>query len=387
MIGTHQLPLEQRKRILRVAFLGGSYISAIGNTHRIAIEMDGRFKLVAGCFSRKTEVNEDSAEFYGVEASRTYAYLDRMLEAEQGRVDVILVLTPTDQHTEEVMSCLRAGYPVICEKALASSVSGGQAIRQVLEENASFLAVTYNYSGYPMVRELRSLVKSGQLGSIRQIQCEMPQEGFIALNADGGPRVPQDWRLRDGEISTVSLDLGTHLHSLVHFVTGAHPLRLVARCSTLGHFTEIVDTVSCLVEYSDGLHCDFWYSKVALGQRNGLKIRVYGVLGSAEWVQEAPEYLTLADNRGNRQIVDRASANLLEATSPRYNRFKAGHPAGFIEAFANYYYDVADALEGYLASAPGEAPYVFGIDEATEALVLFAAAELSARERCWVEIP
>lgn len=382
---TARLSTQQGKQF-QVAFLGGSYRSAIGRTHQIAIEMDRRFRLVAGCFSRHADTNRESAEVYGVESSRTYASLERLLEEEKERIDAILVLTPTDQHKDDVLQCLGAGVPVICEKALATSMVEAASIKEMLNDRRGFLAVTYNYSGYPMVRELKNMIERGHLGRIRQIQGEMPQETFMALDATGAPRVPQDWRLKDRAIPTVSLDLGTHLHSLVHFISGERPQRLVAQSSSLGNFPQVIDTISCLVRYSGNIDCNFWYSKAALGQRNGLKIRVYGDLGSAEWLQENPEVLASADNRGNRHVIDRASGAITQANLPRYSRFKAGHPAGFIEAFANYYQDVADALENYLNDGGLSNPYVFGIDEAAEGISLFDAVARSSREQQWIEL-
>ncbi|QLF94159.1 Gfo/Idh/MocA family oxidoreductase [Pseudomonas sp. ABC1] len=380
-------PIKHLEKTFQVAFLGGSYRSAIGRTHRIAIEMDHRFKLVAGCFSRSAERNSESADAYGIDTSRLYPSLAQMLESEKGRIDAVLILTPTDQHKDDVLACFAAGLPVICEKSLATSTADANAIRLAQEKHNGFLAVTYNYSGYPMVRELRQKIASGELGRILQIQCEMPQESFISLDAAGAPKTPQAWRLHDGKIPTVSLDLGTHLHSLVYFLTAQHPLRVVAQSSSLGNFSQVIDTVSCLIRYSADIDCTFWYSKAALGQRNGLKVRVFGEKGSAEWLQETPEMLITADNRGNRCILDRASGNIEEANEDRYTRFKAGHPAGFIEAFANYYQDVADALGDHIKQQGQPNPYVFGIDEASEGLLLFEAVQTSAQEQRWVDLP
>ena len=277
--------------------------------------------------------------------------------------------------------------PVICEKSLATSVEDALSIKNILQNNNGFLAITYNYTGYPIVRELRSMIANGRLGYIRQIQCEMPQESFIATDSQGFPRVPQKWRLRDGLIPTVSLDLGMHLHSLVYFLSGQRPLRLVAQSSSLGNFPQIIDTVSCLIKYSKDIDCSFWFSKAALGQRNGLKIRIFGDLASAEWLQESPEVLLYADSKGNKKIIDRATEGVVEANLQRYSRFKAGHPAGFIEAFANYYQDVASALYAYLEGKLYSTPNVFGISEAGEGLALFEAAAVSSRELRWVDLP
>lgn len=375
-----------QKATLQIAFLGGGKNSAIGRTHKIAAEMDGRFKLVAGCFSRHPDINAETARYYGVDQSRLYSTLEEMLTAERGRLDAVVILTPTSHHLSAVLTCLENSVPVICEKALATTAVGVKDIRSVLAARKGFLALTYNYTGYPMIRELRNLVRTGQLGRVMQIQAEMPQEGFLSLDLSGRPRPPQTWRLTDLNISTISLDLGTHLHSLVSYITGEKPERVVSQVARNGHFAEVVDTVSCMIQYSAGLHVNFWYTKAALGYRNGLKIRVFGDQASAEWVQDNPEYLSIADNKGGRRISDRACGNMNEANAERYNRFKAGHPAGFIEAFANYYWDLADALHSHSAGMAFNSASILGIAEASEAAELFEAVEVSSRERRWVDM-
>mgnify|MGYP001200958477 FL=1 len=371
---------------LQLAFLGGAYYSAVGRVHRIAIDMDQRFELAAGCFSRSPEANLASAREYGLDPATAYGSLDELLARAGEQVDAIVILTPTDQHEPQVRRCLEAGLPVICEKALATSVPQARAIADTLAHTGGFLAVTYNYTGYPMLRELKRLVAAGRFGRIEQIHVEMPQDGFVRLASDGTPLKPQEWRLHDGPVPTVSLDLGVHLHMMVRFLTDARPLEVVAASSTYGNFP-VVDNVSCIARYSDDLTCNIWYGKTALGYRNGLKLRLFGDQGGAEWLQENPEYLSVTDRHGTKSILDRASGDTQVANLPRYTRFKVGHPAGFIEAFANYYQDVADALEAHLAGAPGGNPYVFGIAEALQGMHLLQAIADSSASRAWTPVP
>lgn len=374
---------------LKIAFLGGAFESAVGRAHRTAIEMDQRFELVAGCFSRNLEANQSAALKYGINPNRAYYSLDKLLEAETDEVDVIAIMTPQDQHGQQVKSCLAAGLPVICEKALVASVGEAIAIKEQLS-NRGFLAVTYNYTGYPMLRELKHMIKQGCFGSIQQIHMEMPQEGFSRVGIAGTPVVPQEWRLRDGPIPTLSLDLGVHLHMMVRFLTGERPEEVVATSNAYGNFKQITDNVSCIARYSNNLNCNIWYSKTALGYRNGLKLRIFGENGSAEWVQENPEYLQLADNTGGKMIIDRASNEIKIANLSRYMRFKSGHPAGFIEAFANYYYDVADALEQYSHNKHNKNSfaneYVFGIEESLEGLQMLDAIAKSSINKRWEKV-
>ena len=375
---------KYRESVLKVAFVGGAYDSAVGRAHRTAISMDQRFDLVAGCFSRNSDKNEDSAKQYGVDHKRLYRDLASLLKAESDSLDAIVVLTPQDQHAAQVEECIIKGVPVICEKALARTSLEALKIENFLIEKKGLLTVTYNYTGYPMIRELRHMISTGFLGRIQQIQIEMPQEGFARVTAEGAPILPQEWRLRDGEIPTLSLDLGVHLHMMVKFLIGAKPEEVVAIASSRGNFPEIIDNIQCLARYSDEVDCGIWYSKTALGYRNGLSLRIFGSKGSAEWIQANPEYINYANNVGVRYVLDRASSGIQIANQPRYQRFKAGHPAGFLEAFANYYVDIAEALHKYNDSGNiyfGD--YVFGVKESIEGLEMLEAITRSSQSRKW----
>ena len=214
----------------------------------------------------------------------------------------------------------------------------------------------------------------------------MPHDGFARFGSDGSPLVPQAWRLRDGRVPTISLDLGVHLHMMVRFLTDETPVEVVATSNTYGNFGQVVDNVSCLARYTNNLNCNIWYSKTALGYRNGLKLRLFGEQGAAEWVQENPEYLTLTDHYGTKSVVDRASRDIKVANQGRYARFKVGHPAGFVEAFANYYCDTADALAAHLAGQSVAGEYVFGIEDALQGLRVLEAIADSSANRCWATV-
>jgi predicted dehydrogenase len=372
------------KKKLKVAFWGGGYDSAIGRTHRIALEMDQRFELVAGCFSRNLEKSRDSALKYGIDPRYAYSDIRDLINQSTEKIDGIIILTPQDQHFLHVVDCLNAGFPVISEKALVCSSIEALEIQELLEKKNGFLAVSYNYTGYPMIRELRRMIKSGWLGKIQQINIEMPQEGFARLTQDNKPIVPQSWRLFDGVIPTLSLDLGVHLHMMVRFLTDANPLEVVAVSSSRGNFQQIIDNVSCIVHYSRGIDCSIWYSKTAFGNRNGLRLRVFGDQGAAEWIQENPEYIFYSDNVGGKFSLDRTSKDVQIANQPRYQRFKAGHPAGFIEAYANYYFDVADSLSNFNKFKLSELnEFAFGIHESLEGLRMLEAIARSSTTKKW----
>lgn len=369
----------------RIGFIGGGINSAIGRSHFIASRMDDKFCLVAGAFSRNSEINRQTGEEFGVDPERVYDDYHELLLKEKDRMDVVAVLTPTDRHEEMVIECLKAGYPVICEKSLATSCKSALRIKDCLERQHGFLCVTYNYTGYPMVRVLRDKIRAGELGRITNIIVEMPQEGYTRYTLDHKEPTPQDWRMKDYEIPTISLDLGTHLHNMMAFLTGAHPKEIVARESSFGFFHQVIDDVLCMINYTDDIACQMWFSKAALGNRNGLRIRVFGTDASAEWYQAEPETLRINDKNGQIRLLDRSN-DAGEGQMVRYNRFKVGHPSGFIEAYANYYWDIYDALTEYETNGMDASHYLMNLDTSMEGLRLFEAAHESAAKHEWVTL-
>ena len=370
----HSSPLD-------LGFIGGALDSAVGYAHFSACMMDNEWDLVFGAFSENPQLNAETARAYGVANDRCYDSWREMLAAEKERLDAVAVLTPTPSHCDVVVECLQQGIPVICEKALAVNSVEVKQILKARDSASGFLAVTYNYSGYPMVRELRNLIRKGVLGRILHFQIEMQQEGFLRVDCQGNKPLPQSWRLADGQIPTIHLDLAVHLHQLIHYLTGQRPLEVVSDQESHGWF-DVVDNVTCLCRYSDGIQGQAWFSKSALGHRNGLRVRIYGSDASAEWFQACPEELLLSFSDGSRQIVDRASA-VEVAVKPRYNRFKAGHPAGFIEAFANLYVDIADCLRQYKSTGEWKSEEVFDADFAAEGLHFCEAMVESTRSKQW----
>lgn len=371
---------------IRLGFIGGGVNSAVGSSHFIAARMDSLFQIAAGCFSRNEEVNMLTAEKWRIPQNHVYSNWNELIAKEKPNIDALVILTPTPEHYDSVVAAVNAGFPVICEKAMAVSSKEAKSIEDAVNKAKGFLAVTFNYTGYPMIRELRQMIRQGQLGRITQVHIEMPQEGFARLDSNGNPMVPQNWRLTDGLIPTISLDLGVHVVHMVDFLTGEKPIELVATQTTLGRFHQVVDNTKAMVRYTNDMESTFWFSKGALGHRNGFRLRVYGEKASAEWFQMNPEVIAFNDNCGRQTLIDRANVDVHLAQQNRYNRFKSGHPAGFHEAFANLYADIAQQLEeqGNKTQTPND--YVFSARQAREGLEVLEAIALSSNERCWVKI-
>jgi predicted dehydrogenase len=367
---------------LRIGFIGGGLSSAIGYSHFVASRLDGCFDIVAGCFSRDQECNRSSGLAYGVSPSRIYNEWQDFLQYERQLVDAVVVLTPTPSHHSIVTTALRLGYRVICEKALAVSVEECADIALTVNSLDGYLAVTYNYSGYPMIREVKRLISEGELGTVQQIRIDMPQEGFIRSDL-----IPQSWRLNDSSIPMVSLDLGVHVHHLIHFVTGGlRPLEVIGEKATYGLYKGLVDNVYVFARLERDIRVQAWWGKTALGHRNGLKLDVYGSNASVQWRQTNPEVLLVSNENGRSYLQDRGSIDSRTSREQRYNRFKPGHPSGFIEAFANLYADIAESIRDKNNGKKTSNGFIYGAVESHEGMMFLDSVARSCQSRSWEEV-
>jgi predicted dehydrogenase len=368
----------------RLGFIGGALDSAVGYAHFAACRMDRRWSLEAGFFSPQKVLNQQSAEIYGVARARVHNDFHGFLNKEKKNLDAVSILSPTPLHKSMVSDCLRVGIPVICEKALAVSSRDILDLESCRSKTRGFLAVIYNYSGYPMVREMRRLIRTGKLGKVLHFQAEMPQEGYMRTDSEGRKPKVQSWRLRDGAVPTIHLDLGVHLHQLIRYLTGLKPREVVADQGKFGWF-RVVDQVVSMTRYDQGVQGAVWFSKTALGHRNGLRLRIYGSKASAEWAQMNPEELLISHGDGRREILDRG-VGLPLASKPRYNRFKAGHPSGFVEALSNLYADIHTTLKAYHKTGRQKSEEVFGTAIALDGLNWLEAMVRSTRSKKWEKV-
>lgn len=370
--------LENSNKLrIKVAMIGGGINSAIGRVHEIAMKMDCRFELVAGCFSRNPEINLQSAVQYGVSNGRVYDSLAMLLAQEAGRIDAVVVATPIQGHYEQIITVLEHGLRVISDKPLVGTLAQCIEIRRRSKVERVEVYCIFNYTGYPAVREMRQRVRSGAIGKVFKVMAEMPQDSYIRLMNQGRVSTIQNWRLHDDHIACVTLDLFVHLHSLVGFVCEGRPEEVTAFAQSIsGVSSGLIDEVDAFIRYDNAMQLNVWYGKVALGYRNGLRLRVFGTMGSLQWHQEEPETLVAADAQGNRMTIDRLTTGCEISTQDRYQRFKAGHPAGFIEAFANYYFDIAESIESGKNSS-----WLLPFEQVEEGLRVAEAIHKSAREK------
>ncbi|MBB1320171.1 Gfo/Idh/MocA family protein [Shewanella sp. SR43-8] len=374
------LQVNLNRTPLKIGFIGGSHGSAVGYAHSVACQLDGFWTLTSGCFSRDIEKSHETGKFWGIEVSSIYSDWQLYIKEQGKMLDAVVVLTPTPSHEEIVCQLLYAGIAVICEKAMAASVSQSLSIQQALKETNGFLAVTFNYSGYPMLRVLKRHVEAGDLGNVLQVRVEMPSDGFIQ---DISSMAPQAWRLVDGDIPTLLLDLAVHVHHISDFVTGCKPLSVNADFNHFSVFEGIVDDANIWLKCEQGIRASYWVSKTAIGYKNGLKISVFGDKGSGHWVQEEPELLHLFNQQSVETTYNRGNCRFADEIR---ERFKPGHPGGFIEAFANLYQDIGHALIEYKQTGSHQSPYVFGWQHAHDGLVLLDAATRSHQQQQWIDL-
>jgi predicted dehydrogenase len=364
----------------KLAFIGGGIYSIAGYPHFIASQMDKRFEVVAGAFSSDKKTNLDTASRWKV--SRLYDDWKELIKNEKMQVDAVVVLVPTPLHHEIIVELLKQNIPIICEKPLVSSEEEIANIENIYNENEHFLVITNNYSGYPMIRELQQKIKNNELGRILNIRLKMPQESF--LRPPKSVRYPQKWRLKDGFIPMISLDLGTHLHHLAYFLLQEEPLSVMATYDSQSKYN-VVDNVNMFLEYKNGMKGNMWLSKTALGNRNGLHVEVYGEKASAVWHQETPEVLEFSYSTGQKTIIDRGS-DVEMTPNTLYNRMTPGHPAGFIESFANLYNDIANSLDAFKENKLYTNNYIYSFEHAKNSIKLLHNASISNKSKEWITL-
>ena len=366
----------------KLAFIGGSINSIAGYPHFIASQMDKRFEVIAGAFSTDKDINEQTAAQWRV--SNIYDDWKELINKEKNNIDAVVILTPTPLHFEIIVELLKNNIPIICEKPLVSSLEEIQQLENIYDEKKHFLIVTNNYSGYPMVRELQYKIANKELVNIFHIRFKMPQES--SLRRPKSIKYPQKWRLKDGFIPMISLDLGAHLHHLGYFLLQEEPISVMATYDSFSKYG-VIDDVNMMLEYKSGIKGNMWLSKTALGNRNGLHIEVYGTKASALWHQENPEKLEFSYATGHKSIIDRGS-DIEMIDNPLYSRMTPGHPSGFIESFANLYNDIANELDNFHAEPQSQlkldSKYVYSFSHAKNGINLLHCASLSNESKGWI---
>lgn len=334
---------------IRLGMVGGGMGAFIGYVHRIASRIDGNYELVAGALSSNAETARQSGRNLGLAEDRIYTSYEDMAAAESAREDgiqAVSIVTPNHMHFGPAKSFLEAGIHVICDKPLTSTIEDARALAAIKPKNGAKFLLTHNYTGYPLVRQARELVKSGVLGEIRVVQVEYPQD-WLTEAADPSNK-QASWRTdpkRSGAGGAIG-DIGTHAYNLVRFVTG---LKIDAVSADLASFVkgrEVDDNVHIMLRFSGGAKGMLWASQVAVGCENGLQLRIYGDKAGLEWRQENPNQMWLTEFGKPKQLLTRGGAISSPPAASMNVRIPTGHPEGYLEAFATLYGQFAQVLRG-----------------------------------------
>lgn len=355
-------------RKMRMGMVGGGRGAFIGAVHRMAAALDGEIELVCGAFSSNPEKSKASGADFYLPPDRVYGSFVEMIDAEKRlpegeRMDFISIVTPNHVHFPPAKLALENGFAVICDKPLAFSLAEAKELQELVEQTGLLFALTHNYTGYPMVKEARDMIAKGKIGKIRKIVVEYPQ-GWLSTFLEGTGQKQADWRTdpsRSGIAGSMG-DIGTHAENLAEYISGLQITEMCADLSTFVEGRKLDDDGNVLLHFDNGakgiLHC----SQIAAGEENDLNIRIYGETGGLEWHQMEPNTLIYKTNEA-KQII-RTGVGDLSESAQAHTRIPAGHPEGYLEAFANIYRNFARALRKHLA---GEAPSEHDLDFPTVA--------------------
>ena len=335
------------ERKIRIGMVGGGKDAFIGGVHRIALRLDGYYELVAGSFSSNFDNSKETGKDLGLAEDRIYKTYQEMAEKESSRsdaIDVVAIVTPNHLHVPIAKIFAEKGIHIICDKPLALSSKEAISLKNIVESKKLIFALTHNYTGYPMVRHARSLIQKGDLGSIRVIQAEYPQDWLTTKAEDSGLK-QAEWRTdpkRSGGGGCIG-DIGTHAFNLIRFITGLEIEELSADIHTFVKGRLLDDNAQIMLRFKGGAKGALWSSQVAVGNENNLKIRIYGENGGIEWRQEDPNYLYYTEFGHPTQRITRGSGSISEEAKD-VTRIPPGHPEGYLEGFANIYNDVYKKL-------------------------------------------
>jgi len=368
------------KRRIRMGMVGGGPGAFIGPVHRLAAEMDREIELVAGAFSSDAARSIAGGAAYGIGPDRSYPSLDAMLMAERVRADgieMVVIATPNRHHLTAAHAALEAGIAVMCDKPLTATLEEARALAAVVARAGVPFGVSYTYAGYPLVREAKARIAAGALGTICKLVVEYPQ-GWLAGEAVGKQAV---WRVDPASagIGGCIADIGVHAFHLVEFVSGQKVSKLLADLGSVVPDRALDDDCQVLLRFDNGARGVLLASQISVGERNGLRLRIYGDKAGLDWRQEEPNSLWLHHADGRSELI-RAGDPGLSPDAVQASRTPGGHPEGYLEAFANLYRDFARLLRGEAA------PLLPGLADGLRGMAFIDTAVRASQENAgWVD--
>ncbi len=371
---------------IRLGMVGGGNDAFIGGVHRIASRIDDRFELVAGALSSTPEKARASGEALGL--PRIYDDFKAMAIREarlKNGIEAVSIVTPNHVHYAAAREFLKRGIHVICDKPLTSTLADAKKLVKAAESADALFILTHNYTGYPMVRQAREMVANGDIGTIRVVQVEYPQDWLTQEQSFK----QAEWRTdpaRSGAGGSTG-DIGTHAHNLACFITGLRVQSLAADLDAFVPGRQVDDNGHVMLRFEGGAKGMLWCSQVAPGNENALRIRIYGDKGGLEWAQEDPNYLWHTPFGAPKRLITRNGAGAGDAAT-RVSRIPPGHPEGYLEGFANIYSEAADAIEARRAGTDvsGDVIYPTVQDGLRGVEFVDACVRSSKRNAAWVTL-
>ena len=376
---------------LKYGMVGGGQGAFIGDVHRKAIAMDGKAVLVAGCFSQSYANTLELGEFLGLEKERLYGSYGEMIPAEaerKDRPDFLLIVTPNDTHYPIAKLALENGFHVVCDKPLTTTGRDAEALARLAARKDLMFCVAYAYSAFPMIKHMREMIARGELGRIRFVSAEYPQD-WLATPLERTGQKQAAWRTdpaRAGASNCVG-DIGSHIEHMVAHLTGLEIESLCARLDRIGEGRVLDDNASIMINYKGGAKGLYWSSQIAVGHDNGFRVRIYGEKASLEWAEEDP-------NHARASIIDKPTEILSRGRDKMYpraqslSRLPSGHPEGYFECFANLYSTFLTALGKKLGGEPLTADDLDfpGLEDGVRGVrFIEKCVESSAKGAVWVE--
>jgi predicted dehydrogenase len=379
-------------RRLRLGMVGGGRGAFIGAVHRIAARLDDRYELVAGALSSDPDRARESAGDLHIDPARSYASYTEMARAEAARpdgIDVVSIVTPNHLHQPAADAFLAAGIHVICDKPATRALAECESLAAAVAASGKIFVLTHNYTGYPMVRQAREMVAAGELGAIRVVQVEYPQD-WLSTKLEATGQKQAEWRTdpaRSGAAGCLG-DIGTHAFNLAEFVTGLRCHELAAELTTFVPGRRLDDHAQMMLRMQGGARGLLWSSQVAPGNENALRLRVYGEKAGLEWAQEAPNCLHFSPLGQPTRTITRGGPAASPAAA-HATRVPAGHPEGYLEGFAQIYTDAAELIHAAIEGRPAapETALLPGIADGLRGMrFIEAAVASSAANSRWVEM-
>ncbi len=377
-----------------MGMIGGGQGAFIGGVHRMAAAIDGQIELVAGAFSSNGEKSRRSGEELFIHPSRVYMSYEEMILTEKTlpegeRIDLVSIVTPNHVHFAPSKMAIENGFHVVCDKPLSYNLEEAYELQKIVKNSDCIFALTHNYTGYPMVKQAKQMVRHGDLGKIRKVVVEYPQ-GWLSTLLEASDNKQASWRTDPTKsgIAGAMGDIGTHAENLAEYITGLKISELCADISTLVPGRLLDDDGNVLLRFDNGARGILYASQISAGEENNLRIRVYGEKGGFEWSQMEPNTLTVRWADKPMEIY-RSGSHGLYPEALAHCRIPAGHPEGYIEAFANIYRNVAKCIQARLDGTDVDPIYKDfpGIDDGVRGMAFIYKVIASGKnEQKWLKM-